>query len=146
MHPSQLRPFRIGLATALMAAAPLLFAETARAEDHGPCGNFDFSGSISCKVQVSAGCTASCDPPKVTVACGGKCTTTSTQTCNDTCGTTCIKQCSPDLLDCFGGCHAECDQPAIALCQKDHPNDDCVTQGKAQCDVHCKDSRSEERV
>jgi hypothetical protein len=26
------------------------------------------------------------------------------------------------------------------LCQKNHPNDDCVTQGKAQCDLHCKDS------
>ena len=137
MHPNRTR---IAVATAILAAAPFFVEGTSRADDHGPCGNFDFSGSLSCKIQVSGGCTASCDAPKVTVACGGKCTATSTQTCNDSCGTTCIQQCNPELLDCFGGCHAECDQPTIALCTKNHPNDDCVTQGKAQCDVHCKDS------
>jgi hypothetical protein len=131
---------RITIVSAVLAATPLLVAASARAEDHGPCGNFDFSGNVACKVQVSGGCTASCDAPKVTVACGGKCTATSTQTCNDSCGTACIQQCNPELLDCFGGCHAECDQPTIKLCQDKHPNDDCVTQGKAQCDVHCKSS------
>lgn len=116
----------------------LLWPAEVLAADEGPCGNFDFSGGVQCKVQVSASCSASCDAPKVVVACGGKCTATSTQTCTDTCGTTCIQQCDPQLLDCFSGCHAECDQPAIALCQEKHPNEDCVVQGKAQCDGHCK--------
>jgi hypothetical protein len=76
----------------------------------------------------------------LTVACGGKCTATATQTCTDTCGTACIQQCNPELLDCFAGCHGECDQPTIDICRQKHPNEDCVTQGKAQCDVHCKQS------
>ncbi len=125
---------------AAVAAVPLLSVGTARAEDHGPCGNFDFSGNVSCKIEVSGGCTASCDAPKLTVACGGKCTATSTQTCTDTCGTTCIQQCNPELLDCFSGCHAECDQPTIDLCKQKQPGEDCVTQGKAQCDIHCKNN------
>lgn len=137
MHSSRAR---VTIVSAILAAAPLLVAASAHADDHGPCGNFDFSGNVSCKVQVSAACTAGCDAPKVTVACGGKCTATSTQTCNDSCGTTCIQQCNPELLDCFSGCHEECDQPTIDLCQEKHPGEDCVKQGKAQCDVHCKSS------
>jgi hypothetical protein len=139
MHRNSHRA-RIAIVAAVLAAAPLFAAGTARAEDNGPCGNFDFSGDISCKVQVSGGCTASCDTPKVTVACGGKCTATSTSTCTGSCGTACLQECNPELLDCFAGCHAECDQPAIDVCKQQHPNDDCVTQGKAQCDVHCKGS------
>jgi hypothetical protein len=131
--------FRLTLAAAI-ASASLLAATTASAADNGPCGNFDFSAKASCKVEVSGGCTASCDAPKLTVACGGKCNATSTQTCNDSCGTACIKECNPELLDCFAGCHAECDQPTIDICKQKHPNEDCVTQGKSQCDIHCRDN------
>src|SRR6185436_15788357 len=109
------------VAVACVLAGPLFFSATARAGDNGPCGNFDFSGNVSCKIEVQGGCTASCDAPKLTVACGGKCTTQSTQTCNDTCGTQCVAQCDPSLLDCFSGCHAECDQPTIDICTQKHP-------------------------
>jgi hypothetical protein len=136
---SPTRP-RLAIVAVMIASAAFLTSTSARAADHGPCGNFDFSAGASCKVEVSAGCTASCDAPKLTVACGGKCTATASQTCNDSCGTACIQQCNPELLDCFAGCHAECDQPTIGLCTQKHPNEDCVTQGKAQCDVHCKSS------
>jgi hypothetical protein len=125
--------FALGLSA--YTAAPAAFAA-----DEGPCGNFDFSAGVSCKVEVEGGCTAACDPLKVEVACGGKCTATADTQCTDTCGESCLKECDPHLLDCFQGCHAECDQPAIDVCKKDHPEADCVTQAKAQCDVHCNDN------
>ncbi len=125
---------------ATAATLALLAPTTALAADNGPCGNFDFSGNASCKVEVQASCNAKCDPPSVVVSCGGKCTADSTTTCTDSCGETCIKQCNPKLLDCFKGCHEECDQPTIELCKSKHPGEDCVTQGKAQCDGHCKNN------
>lgn len=125
--------FALGLSAYAIAPAAL-------AADEGPCGNFDFKAGIACKIEVEGGCTAACDPLKVEVACGGKCTADSNTTCTDTCGESCLKECDPQLLDCFKGCHAECDQPTIDLCKKDHPDADCVTQAKAQCDVHCNDN------
>jgi hypothetical protein len=107
---------------------------------NSPCGTFDFSSGISCSIQVSGGCTAQCTPIKFEAACSGHCTSTATQTCTDTCGTQCVAQCDPQLLDCFSGCHTECDQPLIDQCMKSHPGTDCVNSAKAQCDIHCKDS------
>ncbi len=120
--------------SAALVAAPAL----ADSSDNGPCGNFDFSQGISCKIEVKGGCTAQCTPFKFVVACDGKCSAQATQTCTGACGTQCIAQCNPGKLDCFNGCHEECDQPAIAECTKKNPNEDCVTQAKAQCDIHCK--------
>ena len=81
----------------------------------GPCGTFDLSGSLDCKVKVSADCNASCGVDKLEASCSGHCTAAADTKCSkDDCGTKCIAECDPSLLDCFGGCHAECDQPAIA--------------------------------
>src|SRR5262249_46288703 len=77
------------------------------------CGTFNFEGGINCQIQVSGGCTAQCTLFKFEVACSGHCSATANQTCIDTCGTQCVAQCDPKLLDCFNGCHAECDQPLI---------------------------------
>lgn len=130
------------LLPASLLATALVFGlvTEARAADEGPCGNFDFSAGVSCKIEIEGGCTAQCDAPKVVVACSGKCTATADQTCTDTCGESCIKQCNPALLDCFKGCHDECDQPTIKICQEKKPGEDCVTQAKAQCDQHCKNN------
>jgi MYXO-CTERM domain-containing protein len=116
----------------------------ARAADAGggsnPCGNFDFSGGVSCKIEVSGGCTANCSPLRFEAACTGMCGATADTMCVDNCGTTCVAMCDPALLDCFKGCHAECDQPTVDLCKQQHPTEDCATTAQAQCDVHCKDS------
>jgi hypothetical protein len=130
----------------LVAAAAVVmtvaFAPLARAADGGstPCGNFDFTSGISCKIEVSGGCTANCSPLRFEAACTGMCTATSDTTCVNNCGTTCVAMCNPAALDCFAGCHGECDQPTIDACKQKHPTDDCATTAKAQCDVHCKDS------
>lgn len=108
--------------------------------DNGPCGNFDFSAGLSCKVEVSGGCTAQCTPFKFEVACTGKCNATADTKCTNDCGTQCVAQCDPKLLDCYAGCHTECDQPTTDQCTQKHPNEDCVTMAKAQCDTRCKEA------
>jgi len=132
--------------TSILVALSVAFmwTGTASAQDAGattPCGKFDFSGGLSCKIEVSGGCKAQCSPINFEAACTGGCTAmTTTTNCTDNCGTTCVQMCNPQLLDCFVGCHAECDQPTMDLCRTNHPTDDCTNTAKAQCDIHCKDS------
>lgn len=128
------------LVAAVLATLPLaLAASSAHAAE--PCGKFDFSeGTFSCKIEVEGGCSAQCTPLKFEAGCTGGCTATASTSCVDSCGTTCIQQCNPELLDCFAGCHAECDEPVKQECMNKHPGDDCVELSVAQCDIHCKDS------
>src|SRR5262249_24192730 len=123
---------------ALLTLAP----RAALADDGGtnPCGTFDFSAGLACKIEVSGACTADCTSLKLEASCSGHCTATASQQCTDTCGTQCVSQRDPAHAACFGGCHSECDQPTIDDCKQKHPNEDCVNQAKSQCDVHCKDA------
>src|SRR4051794_22951892 len=85
-----------------------LLASPALADD--PCGKFDFSQGLSCKIEVEGGCTADCTPLKLEAGCSGGCTVAATTACVDDCGTQCVAMCDPAHLDCFAGCHSECDQ------------------------------------
>lgn len=128
------------LAAAVATVAIGLSSNIAAAADNGPCGNFDFSAGISCKIEVEGGCAAQCTPLKFEAGCKGGCTTSPTTTCTGSCGEQCILECDPSKLDCFQGCHDECDQPTIDQCKIDHPDADCVTLAKATCDNHCEDA------
>jgi len=131
------RPFLFLLAASLAAIAS--FATSAQAA--GPCGNLDLSAKLDCSIKVKADCSASCGVDKLTASCSGQCNLQADTKCSkDQCGTQCIAECDPKLLDCFKGCHEECDSDAIALCKQKHPGEDCVAQGTAQCDIHCKDN------
>lgn len=105
-----------------------------------PCGNFDFSSGISCKIEVEGGCSAKCEPLNLKAGCKGQCVSPPTPGCTDSCGTQCVAMCNPALLNCFEGCHSECDQPTIDVCTAEQPNADCVAYAKAQCDNHCEES------
>jgi MYXO-CTERM domain-containing protein len=127
---------------AALALALVCVPTAAQADDAGtnPCGTFDFSAGLACKIEVSGGCMADCTSLKLEASCSGHCGVTADTTCTNDCGTQCVAMCDPAHLDCFAGCHSECDQPAIDECNSKHPGDDCVNQGKSQCDVHCKDA------
>jgi hypothetical protein len=124
----------------LALAIPLTTSHADAAGSPNPCGNFDFTQSVSfdCKIEVSGGCAADCTPIKLEVACGGGCNVSTTTVCENDCATKCLVQCNPQALDCFAGCHHECDQPTIDECTQKHPNADCVKEATAQCDMHCK--------
>lgn len=125
----------------ILALPALLFTMEARADDAStPCGRFDFSGGLSCRVEVSGGCTADCTSLKLEAACSGGCSATADTTCVNDCGTQCVAMCDPQLLDCFAGCHSECDQPTMQDCQTKHAGEDCLTAARSQCDIHCKDA------
>jgi hypothetical protein len=134
-------PSWISLAFATLAS--IAVARTARADDGGnPCGVFDFSRGIDCKVEVSGGCTADCTPISLEVGCTGGCTAQvpPDSTCTTYCDSNCSGTCDPNAIDCMAGCHGECDQSMISICQQQTPTADCVTQARAQCDMHCKQS------
>ncbi len=124
-----------------IAAIALSRPALADRQDLGACGTFDFSEGLNCKIEVSGGCTAKCTPIQFEAACKGGCTATATQTnCTNNCGTTCIQQCNPAKLDCFVGCHGECDAPLKAQCESKGGSTDCQAQATAHCDMHCQDS------
>lgn len=128
------------LFAAILAAVPVtLAAQSAFAAD--PCGNFNLDyiskNGISCKIEVEGGCTAQCTPLSFEAGCTGQCTGTATTDCTASCGTQCVAQCDPAKLDCFTGCHEECDAPVQEKCAATNPGEDCVSIARAQCDMHC---------
>ncbi|MCA9625269.1 MAG: hypothetical protein KC731_39875, partial [Myxococcales bacterium] len=125
----------LGLSCVSIGAAAQTSGET------DPCGKFDFSGGLNCKIEVEGGCTAQCTPLSFKAGCSGGCTATATTDCTGSCGTQCLAECNPELLDCFAGCHAECDAEVEQLClSKNDPGVDCKEQAVAQCDMHCETS------
>lgn len=124
---------------AVVASLPLaLIAGPAHADT--PCGKFDFTSGINCKIEVEGGCTADCKPLNFEAGCSGGCSGSAMTTCVNDCGTQCVAMCDPAHLDCFAGCHGECDQPTIDTCKAKQPTADCVSTAKAQCDIHCNDA------
>jgi len=110
-------------------------------DENDPCGKFDFSGGLNCKIEVEGGCSAQCTPLSFKAGCQGGCTATATTSCTGSCGTQCLAECNPELLDCFAGCHAECDAELEAMCEAEgDPDVDCQEQAVAQCDMHCETS------
>lgn len=131
--------------TASLAGVVATAARPAEADDAGtPCGAFDFSQGVACKIEVSGGCTADCTPLNLEVGCTGGCAeeVPPDTTCTTYCDSSCSSTCNPSAIDCMAGCHGECDQSMTSICQQQTPTADCVDQAKAQCDVHCQQSCS----
>ncbi len=126
----------------VVVAVIALTAPNAHAVAVEACGNFDFdlSSGLNCQIQVEGGCTASCTPLKFEAACTGGCSLTADSMCTDSCGAQCVSTCNPALLDCFAGCHSECDAPTQAICEENGTRDDCEEMAVAQCDIHCNES------
>lgn len=128
------------LVSPLFAALALTALASPAGAQEDACGNFDFSAGLDCRIEVEGGCTAQCTPVHFEAGCTGQCTATAQTSCVDDCGTQCILSCDPALLDCFVGCHGECDLEVAELCRADHPGEDCDEIAKAQCDVHCNEA------
>ncbi len=133
--------FRVSISVIAIALLALS-AKPAHATQVEACGNFDFdlSAGLSCKIEVEGGCSAECTPLNFEAACTGGCTATPDPNCVDGCGTQCVATCNPELLDCFAGCHGECDVPTQELCEANGTRDDCAEVAVADCDIHCTES------
>ena len=130
---------RLPLASLLLLPV-LSFAPAALAQGANPCGNFDFSAGIDCRIEVEGGCTAQCTPLHLEAGCEGQCTATAEVACVDDCGAACVAMCDPSLLDCYAGCREECDQPLIAKCEQQKPGEDCVSIVASECNMHCTEA------
>jgi hypothetical protein len=128
----------------LAAPALLLASSTALAITTPPeCGNYDFNlNNIDCKVKVAAECTLDCSSLNFQAGCEGGCKGEPIPGCTDPCAAQCNSACDPATIDCIAGCHEECEQPFIDKCQAEHPDRDCVTDAKASCSSHCRESCS----
>jgi hypothetical protein len=127
------------VAVALFAGVSLASSQALAQE--GPCGKFDFSGGLDCRIEVSGGCTAKCTPLSFEAGCTGGCQAPPDPACVETaCGEACIAECDPALLDCFQGCHDECDAEVQAQCEAEASGVDCAEQAIAQCNMHCKEA------
>jgi hypothetical protein len=125
----------------VIVVAALAFTSTsAHAEAVAECGNFDFTDGINCEVKVEGGCTAECTPLNFEASCTGVCTATADTQCTGTCGEQCVVTCNPELLDCFAGCHGECDATIQAQCEANGTRTDCAEVAEAECDIHCNES------
>lgn len=131
---------RLSLKLAILISSLILFASSTASAGEEACGKFDFSGGLNCKIEVSGGCSAKCTPISFEAGCNGGCTAEPDPGCvDDDCGEACILECNPELLDCFAGCHSECDADVQAECEAADPTKtDCAIQAKSQCNGHCE--------
>lgn len=110
----------------------LFSAQLARAEDN-PCGKFDFSNGIDCRIEVHGGCQSQCTPLHFEAACSGECSATANVSCTADCNASCNAECKPAELNCEASCGAECQSRCNAACEVG----DCEASCDATCNADC---------
>lgn len=111
------------------------------------CNNIDVRANATCKVEVSGGCTARCEPVnfraacagKLTAQCDGQCTATADVDCKGSCEGSCEGSCNANKgsFDCKGNCTASCDADCSAQCSGSADGNSASGSCKAQCQANC---------
>jgi MYXO-CTERM domain-containing protein len=114
-----------------------LFAALPASAQENPCGKFDFSNGISCRIEVKGGCEAKCTPLSFEAACQGSCTADVNVSCTGDCEVQCNAQCDPGKLDCSAGCDAECESRCNAECTLDDCSEECAASCHSDCSASC---------
>ena len=106
------------------------------------CGNINVSASADCKVEVSGGCPAMCEPINFTASCyadcSGQCNVTADVGCTGSCEADCSGSCeaNPGSFDCQASCEGTCGADCEANCS----DNQCVASCKATCEGECSGS------
>jgi len=131
------------------AGAALLFTPAAAFAQDGiaACGNIDVSAEAKCKVEVSGGCKAKCEPIAFRAACSvdarAECTGGIDVDCNVDCKAEVQASCeaNPGNLDCdascTGGCEGSCDADCSGEAAGGSAKADCTARCKASCSARC---------
>lgn len=137
----------IGITTSALAFATLAFAASPAHAGIEACGNIDVKADAQCKVEVSGGCTAKCEPVsfeaacagKLEASCSGKCNADISADCSASCGASCKGSCTgnPGSFDCKGSCSLDCEGSCSASCQGKPNGSECQASCKAQCGARC---------
>jgi hypothetical protein len=134
------------IAGGLIAVGGMLFGLPAHAGIEA-CGNIDVEAKAECKVEVSGGCVAKCEPVNFTAACAGELygeckgdCDLDVGDCNVTCEGTCTADCvvEPGDFDCEGSCNGSCEADCSGKC--DSSDSQCEAACKATCSGECSAS------
>lgn len=117
-------------------AAPVLFFATnaSAAPSAEACGNIALVATGDCRIEVSGGCAAKCEPLSFQAACDGSCDISLDATCSTSCTGTCEADCNlqPAQFSCQGSCETDCGGSCEANCKADG--------NKATCTAYCQES------
>lgn len=125
----------------LLAAPVLLFATSASAAPSADsCGNIALVATGSCRVDVSGGCAAKCEPIQLQAACDGKCDIGVDVSCTASCTGSCEAECNaqPAQFNCEGSCEIDCGGDCDTRCQADGDSANCAAYCKASCKSNCQ--------
>lgn len=129
--------------TRLVSVTSALFAFFTAAlagAQENPCGKFDFTSGIECRIEVQGGCEAECTPVNFEVACSGSCTASASVECTGSCQAECNAECNPAKLDCEAGCNLDCEARCNAECALDDCSAECAATCGAECEASCTGS------
>ena len=147
--------FRWSSLLALVAGATVSFAaSSARADCTGnvfeDCGGAVVDGNEMCSSSLTLGCSASCSPPNLQVACDasleagctGGCSASASVNCTGSCMGTCMGSCSgtPGEADCNTNCNANCTGSCTGSCMGSSNMETCMGQCNASCSARCQTS------
>ncbi|MEM7154821.1 MAG: MYXO-CTERM sorting domain-containing protein [Myxococcota bacterium] len=130
----------LGLATPANAGAP-------------ECNGVHVDRGAQCKVEVSAGCNASCDVGAVLdvcaadlmASCQAGCDLDSTVTCSDPCREACEDSCRADggQVICNDNCMFECEGACNESCADAEDPSQCFASCEATCSGECEEACSD---
>lgn len=134
----------------LAAGAALFFVPASAAAQDGiaACGNIHVEASAQCKVEVSGGCKAKCEPVSFRAACSveakAQCTGSIDVDCNASCRAELDAKCDvdPGSLDCDASCTGSCEGNCDGECSADSDKASCSARCKASCSARCDASCS----
>ncbi len=138
------------LAASIAGAVVALVAGDAHATVVQSCGNLDFSGSETCTLETSGGCTAQCTPVNVDVqcsaqleaSCSGGCNVNIDASCTTSCEASCTGGCSAGNFSCEGSCSADCEGSCSASCASAGDQTKCKASCQETCGANCQASCS----
>jgi len=138
------------VAGGIVGAFVVFSPATAGATVISECGNIDFSGSETCTLETSGGCTAQCTPVNVDVqcsaqleaSCSGQCNLNIDATCTTQCESSCTGGCSAGNFSCEGSCSADCEGHCSTACSSNANSAQCETSCKETCGAECQGSCS----
>lgn len=142
-----MRKFFAPIFAVALSAAALTAAAPASAGVVDSCGGIELNATATCEMRVSGGCTASCEPPALTVqcsaelyaGCNGQCNVAVDAMCVSSCQATCQADCTvnPANFNCAAECRADCGAQCDGKCAASAAPDDCKASCQATCGGEC---------
>ena len=142
--------FFAAVAAGVVGAFVVFAPGTASATVISECGNIDFSGTETCTIETSGGCSAQCTPVNVDVqcsaqleaSCSGQCNVSIDASCTTSCESSCTGGCTAGNFSCEGSCTGDCEASCSGSCSSNGNQSQCEASCKETCGAQCQASCS----